>query len=92
MKHLLITLVRCYQLLAGMLKSLMGSPQSCCRFTPSCSEYAAEALRTHGTCHGLWLTLLRIGRCHPWGGSGHDPVPPAVFIGARILPSGIKHG
>lgn len=48
----------------------------CCRFTPSCSEYAIEALRVHGPLRGTWLALRRILRCHPWGGSGFDPVPP----------------
>lgn len=46
-----------------------------CRFTPSCSHYGMEALRRHGLFAGLWLTVSRIARCHPWGGSGHDPVP-----------------
>ncbi|MEX2608853.1 MAG: membrane protein insertion efficiency factor YidD [Gemmatimonadota bacterium] len=46
-----------------------------CRFTPTCSEYAAEALRTHGAGRGSWLALRRVLRCHPWGGTGHDPVP-----------------
>ena len=46
-----------------------------CRFQPTCSEYAIEALRLHGVVKGSWLALRRIGRCHPWGGSGHDPVP-----------------
>ncbi len=46
-----------------------------CRFEPSCSEYAMEALRVHGAFRGTWLTIRRIGRCHPWGGSGYDPVP-----------------
>lgn len=46
-----------------------------CRFQPTCSEYAIEALRTHGVFKGSWLAAKRIGRCHPWGGSGYDPVP-----------------
>ena len=46
-----------------------------CRFEPSCSAYAMEALRVHGAFRGTSLTIRRIGRCHPWGGSGYDPVP-----------------
>ena len=46
-----------------------------CRFTPTCSEYALEALRRHGPIKGSYLTIKRIMRCHPWGGSGYDPVP-----------------
>jgi putative membrane protein insertion efficiency factor len=46
-----------------------------CRFEPSCSAYAEEALRTYGGFRGGWLSLRRICRCHPWGGSGYDPVP-----------------
>lgn len=46
-----------------------------CRYEPSCSEYAMDALRIHGAFRGSWLAAKRIGRCHPWGGSGYDPVP-----------------
>ena len=46
-----------------------------CRFTPTCSTYAIEALQKHGPLRGLWLTVKRICRCHPWGGSVYDPVP-----------------
>jgi putative membrane protein insertion efficiency factor len=46
-----------------------------CRFTPTCSQYAIEALKKHGVFKGLWLTIKRLGRCHPWGGHGYDPVP-----------------
>ena len=46
-----------------------------CRYTPTCSEYAVQALTKHGPLKGIWLTAKRIARCHPWGGSGYDPVP-----------------
>ena len=46
-----------------------------CRYQPSCSTYAIEALQTHGALRGSYLAARRIGRCHPWGGSGYDPVP-----------------
>lgn len=49
-----------------------------CRFQPTCSEYAIEALQVHGVLRGSWLAARRIGRCHPWGASGYDPVPDAV--------------
>ncbi|MBR2367861.1 MAG: membrane protein insertion efficiency factor YidD [Alistipes sp.] len=65
----LIALVRIYQLAISPLK-----PPSC-RFTPTCSQYAIEALRKHGAIKGLYLTIRRLLRCHPWGGSGYDPVP-----------------
>jgi putative membrane protein insertion efficiency factor len=51
-----------------------GRP-SPCRFVPSCSAYADEALATHGALRGSWLAVRRVGRCHPWGRHGFDPVP-----------------
>jgi uncharacterized protein len=66
--------VRAYQILVSPLL-----PPSC-RFLPSCSEYAAEAIERHGPLRGVGLALSRLGRCHPWGGSGYDPVPgPGTF-------------
>ena len=67
--RLLIMLIRAYQLFL----SPWLAPS--CRFEPTCSAYAIEALKIHGPFHGLWLTIRRIGRCHPFGGSGYDPVP-----------------
>lgn len=57
-----------------------------CRYWPSCSEYAIEALQVHGPARGSWLTIKRLCRCHPWGGQGVDPVPPAdktAFFGPK---------
>lgn len=60
-----------------------------CRFHPSCSAYAVEALEVHGAWRGTWLTIRRLGRCHPWGGHGIDLVPPARAprrAGVDLLP------
>ena len=65
----LIMLIRAYQYL---ISPLLGSN---CRFQPSCSAYAIEAFQRHGALRGGALTVKRMGRCHPWGGSGFDPVP-----------------
>jgi uncharacterized protein len=62
-------IVRAYQLFISPL--LLPS----CRFLPTCSEYAAEAIERHGSVRGAALALRRLARCHPWGGSGYDPVP-----------------
>jgi hypothetical protein len=56
-----------------------------CRFLPTCSEYAEEALAAHGAAKGSWLALKRVCRCHPWGGAGLDPVPPRPSEPARRL-------
>jgi putative membrane protein insertion efficiency factor len=65
----LIWLIRAYQL---AISPMLGNR---CRFFPSCSEYAMEALEKHGPLRGLWLGVRRVGRCHPWHPGGYDPVP-----------------
>lgn len=67
--RLLMLLVRFYQLAISPLYP------ATCRYSPTCSQYMLEALQKHGPFKGLWLGLRRIGRCHPWGGHGYDPVP-----------------
>ena len=75
--RLLVLFVEGYRYL---ISPLLGPS---CRFGPSCSEYAIDALRSHGVWRGTWLALRRIARCHPWGGSGYDPVPPPAPGTAR---------
>lgn len=64
-----ILLIRFYQ------TAISPHTPAACRFTPTCSQYALEAIKKHGPFKGLWLAIKRILRCHPWGGSGYDPVP-----------------
>ena len=77
--------IRGYQLLISPMLSIFVGPKAGCRFEPSCSQYFLESVETHGFVHGAWGGLKRIGRCHPWGGQGYDPVPPARVIGPRAL-------
>lgn len=69
MRKALILLLQAYRLL---LSPLLGQH---CRFYPSCSQYAIEAVEKHGALRGLWLTFKRLSRCHPWHEGGVDPVP-----------------
>ncbi len=64
-----LLIIKIYQFL---ISPLLGSS---CRFTPTCSQYGVECIKKYGAFKGGWLTLKRIGRCHPWGKHGHDPVP-----------------
>jgi uncharacterized protein len=68
-KAVLLGAIRAYRLL---LSPWWGGQ---CRFTPTCSEYAADAVERHGALHGSWLALRRLARCHPWCAGGFDPVP-----------------
>jgi uncharacterized protein len=65
----LVALIRGYQVAISPLLP------PACRFTPTCSQYAREAIEKHGAARGGWLATRRLLRCHPWGGSGYDPVP-----------------
>jgi putative membrane protein insertion efficiency factor len=75
---MLILPIRVYQ---WTISPLLGVN---CRYAPSCSAYAIEAIETHGALRGGWLGLRRILRCHPWGGSGYDPVPAARPQGHHV--------
>jgi putative membrane protein insertion efficiency factor len=84
-KTLLVALLRAYQLL---LSPMLGQN---CRFYPSCSHYAIEALRTHGAARGSLLAARRVCRCHPWNEGGHDPVPPPQHKNSSTAACGCNH-
>lgn len=65
----MLSLIKFYQRCISPLKT------PSCRYVPTCSQYTAEAIRKYGPLKGLWLGIKRLLRCHPWGGSGYDPVP-----------------
>ena len=85
MSRLLSALLRFYQVAISPL-----SPPSC-RFYPSCSNYAIEAVRSHGAARGGWMAVRRICRCHPWNPGGVDPVPPAVNKQSPSTACGCNH-
>ena len=64
-----VLFIRVYQLI---ISPMLGSN---CRFIPTCSEYAMESLKEYGLIKGIFLSIKRIGKCHPWGGHGYDPIP-----------------
>ena len=75
-QYILIALIRFYRAaISPVFTGLFGPVGFGCRFSPTCSVYALEAVRRHGAIRGLALTVRRLARCHPWGGCGEDPVP-----------------
>jgi putative membrane protein insertion efficiency factor len=85
MKRLFVWVLRGYQLLVS---PMLGQN---CRFYPSCSSYAIEALEVHGAARGGWLALRRVCRCHPWNAGGVDPVPPGGHEHSSPNACGCKH-
>lgn len=75
MVRLVRFLIRVYQWTLSPIFSAIGGPGSGCRFTPTCSAYFLAAVEAFGVVRGSWMGLKRLGRCHPWGGHGYDPVP-----------------
>ncbi len=80
--RVLIGCVRFYQL------AISPWMPAACRYTPTCSSYAIDALREHGGLRGAWLAARRVARCHPWGGYGYDPVPPRAEAAKGERPAG----
>ena len=77
MQFILVLMIRTYRLVLSPVLSAIFAPLGLgCRFTPTCSQYALEAVRQYGAWRGSLLATKRLCRCHPWGGSGYDPVPP----------------
>jgi putative membrane protein insertion efficiency factor len=78
-QHILIAAIRVYRWTVSPAQLLLFGPTGGCRFTPTCSQYAIEAIHSRGILSGSALAAKRICRCHPWGECGHDPVPPKKF-------------
>ena len=89
-KFILLGGVKFYQWFLSPLKTALFGAAGRCRFTPSCSAYAVEALRKHGAGRGSWLALRRLLRCHPWGDFGPDPVPVPVPEPGRSARAGCQ--
>jgi len=74
MGRLLIGLIRLQKIASPVWRALLGGAGPCCRFHPTCSDYAIQSIRNHGAWRGGIFSLRRLARCHPWGGTGIDPV------------------
>jgi len=101
-QYILIGMVRLYRWTLSPAKTFLFGPLGQCRFTPSCSQYALDALKTHGAAAGSWLAVKRVCRCHPWNECGHDPVPKAedrrqpagsagAWLSSTAVPTASRH-
>lgn len=88
MTRLIRLLIRFYQRFLNPVLRVLGGPLAGCRFQPTCSNYFLQAVERHGPWKGSWLGVRRIFRCHPWGGHGYDPVPPAPGEDRERAPDG----
>jgi putative membrane protein insertion efficiency factor len=79
LQHFLILAIRAYRLTVSPAQAFLFGGGAGCRFTPTCSAYALDAVAQRGAIAGTFLSVKRICRCHPWGGGGHDPVPKTEF-------------
>ncbi len=88
-----IFLIRAYQLIISPAQTILFGATGGCRFTPTCSAYAMDAVREHGAMTGTFLAAKRVCRCHPWGDCGHDPVPKSgkQKLENRNLPQPAAH-
>ena len=87
-RQLVILCIRIYKLVLSPVLHFFGGPLAGCRYTPTCSVYAAEAVALHGVIKGTLLAVSRVCRCHPWGGCGEDAVPEEFRLWR--MPTGIK--
>jgi hypothetical protein len=94
LQHILVFAIRVYRAVISPAQALFFGGTAGCRFTPTCSVYALDAIREHGAVSGTVLAAGRICRCHPWGGCGHDPVPESgkrPMIGSKAESGNIFH-
>jgi uncharacterized protein len=87
-EHAVLLLLRAYQLAVSPVLHFVCGPTAGCRYAPTCSCYAEGAVRRHGLLRGGWLAVGRLARCHPWGGSGYDPVPAGSHHGPASSSAG----